>query len=126
MTLNIRALLVYILICLFTFTIGALVIELGVIPLVASFHGYKTYYLQTLSRIYAWYKFVTFAAIVCGLGGVAIRQEQLWSLDDDLDCDAAIGIDLYMHQLHPDERMWACDNADSIVPDKSEFCRATK
>ena len=39
-------------------------------------------------------------------GGVAIRQEQIWSLDDDPDCDAAIGRDLYNRQLPPDKRKW--------------------
>ncbi|RQX78640.1 hypothetical protein DF034_33495 [Burkholderia anthina] len=65
---DVRALFVYLLICLLTFLSGALVIEFGVIPLIAWLQGGQTYMLPALSRIYAWCKFVPFAAIVCGGG----------------------------------------------------------
>lgn len=68
MNRDIRALLVYLLVCLLTFTIGALVIELGVIPVIAWTRGSHAYHFPTLGRIYAWCKFIPFAAIICSFG----------------------------------------------------------
>jgi hypothetical protein len=68
MNCDFQALLVYLVICLLTFTIIGLVIEFGVIPLIAWLKGYEGFYFPTLSRLYAWCKIVSFAAFVCGFG----------------------------------------------------------
>ncbi len=68
MTRDLRALLVYLLICFLTFTVAALAIELMIRPVIAWLQGYNSYYLPTLSRVYAWIKFVPLAALICAVG----------------------------------------------------------
>lgn len=74
---GIRVFAVYLLICLLTFTVGALVIELAIDPLIAWLHGYKGYYLPDFSRVYAWLKFILFASIVCGGGAWLYDRRRL-------------------------------------------------
>lgn len=77
MSNRIRGLVVYLLICFLTFTLGAMVIELAIDPLIAWLHGYKRYYLPDLNRIYAWLKFIPFASIVCGGGAWLYDKRRL-------------------------------------------------
>lgn len=73
---GIRTLLVYLLICFLTFAIGAIVLELGLIPLLAWLRGYEAYLWPTPSRIYAWCKFVPFATLVTGAGAWFIDRKR--------------------------------------------------
>lgn len=66
MVQNLQALLVYVLICLLTFIVGALFIEFGVVPFIVWLQGGKVYYLPSLKKICAWFKLIAFAAILCG------------------------------------------------------------
>jgi hypothetical protein len=74
---GIHALFVYLLICLLVFIAGAMVIELAVNPLIAWLHGYKAYYSPTMSRVFAWCKFILFASIVCGTGAWLYDRHRL-------------------------------------------------
>ena len=118
MNRDIRALLVYLLICLLTFTIGALVIEFGMIPLIAWLDGYKAYYMPTLNRIYAWCKFVPFAAIVCGFGAWLYgrsRFSRWWAVSTA----KPLLVDMYNRQLHPDERQLIANEAHQMGVDQA-------
>lgn len=73
---NVVALGVYILICALTLTLIALVTELIFIPFLAWLHGYPTYYLPTLTRAFAWGKFIVFASIIGGGGAWFVDRKR--------------------------------------------------
>ncbi|WP_323072109.1 hypothetical protein [Mycetohabitans endofungorum] len=74
---NLQALLVYMLICLLTFIVGALFIEFGVMPFIVWLQGGKLYYFPGLKRIYAWCKLIVFAAILCGFCAWLYDKKQI-------------------------------------------------
>lgn len=64
----IKVLLIYFLICFVSMILVAVVIEMGLIPIIAWLHGYDGYYFPPLSRAYAWCKLILFSSGVCALG----------------------------------------------------------
>ncbi|CBW74021.1 hypothetical protein IHE31_06165 [Mycetohabitans rhizoxinica] len=74
---NLQALLVYMLICLLTFIVGALFVEFVLRPFIVWLQGGKLYYFPNLKRIYGWCKLIVFAAILCGFWAWLCDKNQI-------------------------------------------------